>query len=290
MSFEHNEHRNSANINQLPSGEQLINTAPRESYLTDIIVNRNRNLTRCCSFCRQPGHNITFCNDVRLQNFKNLCEEQKEIFEDNQPLNPKRAFKEWVIDYCLENATLVKAFAIRNCGSTTRDPIQANIDSIVDYFFDEYYGLPELINDNNDLTTTIPIIFTDDLFNNHVNLTALLDLLRAQGDALMNNQYYNNIQRNITIESQVVIEEITENITCDCDICYNSQDNDQFITFNCNHSVCKECVKGIIKSCNAWEGPKCAFCRSKVTFMTYKSAQVKTEFVDLIGEPAGNTI
>jgi len=295
MSFNHGENRNSANINQLPSGEQLINTLPRPS---NIIGNRYR----CCSFCREPGHTITFCNDGRLQDFKSLCEMQKEIFENNRETsrNPKRAFKEWVINYSLENTTLVKAFAIRNCGSNTRDPIQANIDAIVDHFFDEYYGLPDLIDDNNDL-----ILLTDDLFNNPENVRSLLVLLQMQAEAITNldyaytryrnhyNNHYNNDNDNegkFTIETQVVVEESKLEPACECNICYNSTENAEFIRFNCNHDFCKECVKGILKACNTPEGPKCAFCRSQITCMTYKSAEVKTEFVDLINEPHGNSI
>jgi hypothetical protein len=166
----------------------------------------------------------------------------------------------------------------------------------VDHFFDEYYGLPDLIDDNNDL-----IILTDDLFNNPENVRSLLDLLHTQVEAITNldyvytrylNHYYNNNNEGkFTIETQVVVEESKVETTCECNICYNSTENDQFITFSCNHDFCKECVKGILKACNRpEEGPKCAFCRSQITFMTYKSAEVKTEFADLINEPLGNSI
>ena len=232
MSFNHGENRNSANINQLPSGEQLINTLPRPG---NIVGNRYR----CCSFCREPGHTITFCNDQRLQDFKSLCELQKEIFENNPETssNPKRAFKEWVINYTLENTTIVKAFAIRNCGSNTMDPIQANIDAIVEHFYDEYYGLPDLIDDNNDL-----ILLTDDLFNNPENVRSLLVLLQMQAEAITNldyaytryrNHYYNHYNNDnegkFTIETQVVVEESKVETACECNICYDNIEKDKFV-------------------------------------------------------------
>jgi hypothetical protein len=176
------------------------------------------------------------------------------------------------------------------------------MDAIVDHFFDEYYGLPDLIDDNNDL-----IILTDDLFNNPENVRSLVDLLHIQAQAITNldyaytryrNHYYNDYNNDndndsegkFTIETQVVVEQSKVETACECNICYNSTENAEFIKFSCNHDFCKECVKGILKACNTPDGPTCAFCRSKITFMTYKSAEVKTEFADLINEPPGNAI
>ena len=57
---------NSENRNNM----NTINT-PRVNILRNIARNRR------CSFCRDPNHTINFCNDVRLENFKNLCDFQK---------------------------------------------------------------------------------------------------------------------------------------------------------------------------------------------------------------------
>ena len=38
---------------------------------------RNIARQRCCSFCRQPGHVISWCNDQRLRDFEDLCINKK---------------------------------------------------------------------------------------------------------------------------------------------------------------------------------------------------------------------
>jgi hypothetical protein len=266
MSYQHNENRNSENINAI-ANERIINRQPNR-----MPVLRNR----CCSFCREPGHTINYCNDVRLQNFKELCELNKEVC-DYYP-DSRNKFKEWVIDFCLENPTLIKAFAIRYCGSTTRDTIQANIDSIVEHFYDEYYGLPDLIPEND------IVRFPNMLNDENIDISVLLNWLQRQALSVTRG-YEHPI---FTIHSQVeeCIEETTA--TCECNICYTSFEKKQFVKFNCNHEFCKDCFKGVLKTCNTIEGPKCAFCRSKIENLTFKSQDIKEEFCDLINEPSRN--
>jgi hypothetical protein len=119
------------------------NNSDNRSNLT-IIPDRIRRVTsRCCSFCRNPGHTISFCNDDRLQQFENLCNIQKTTF-----VNDFKGFERWLMDYYLENATVTKAYAISKCGSTTRTSVRENIENIMVKFYGEHYDLPDLVSDD----------------------------------------------------------------------------------------------------------------------------------------------
>lgn len=286
MSVEHNENRNSVNMIQLP---QQLNTNYQntDQSRNEPRINILRNVVRrTCSFCRQPNHTISFCNDQRLHDFKILCENKKETLEITQVPHTKRAFKEWIIEYSLENHNIVKAFAVRNCGSTTRTNIQGCIDLIVDYFYDEYYGIPDLISDED----FIP--FPDILEEQITPIQELVYITRMYRDfglflvdeigGILDNQ------RPFSIVSQVIEENNTScdcECVCDCDICYETYDKTKFVKLNCQHDFCKDCIKGILNSCNSIEGPKCAFCRDKITSMTFNNQTVKSEFDDLIQKP-----
>jgi REP element-mobilizing transposase RayT len=285
MSFENNnpENRNNFPTNRINSLRQIA---------------RNR----CCSFCRSPDHIISLCNDERLQNFENLCTEQKATFEhvDN--------FKQWLMGYFLENSVLVKSFAVRKCGSTTRTNIQQTIENILKYFYGENWDLPALIEDND----YIPINSSQEINNFEIeNLSISLlpyvlvsrfsrqvewtEATRGRFLNEMFNYIYlgetnleNEDDRKFNINSEVIIREKQCNCegdcicVCDCNICYESLNISKFVKLNCNHQFCSECTQKSLKSCRPFQEPVCAMCRSKITLLTYSNEEVKAEFDNLI--------
>jgi hypothetical protein len=271
--------RNSVNINQPRLAAQL---RPRPRIISNNIRNRR------CSFCRQLNHTITYCNDSRLQDFKYLCDYQKMRFERTQIPNPKDEFKSFVIGYYLENPQIVKAFSIRNCGSTTRTDIPTIVDTITNYFYDEFYDLPELIDANDDYIPFPNISEQDE--NNALDF--LIDFMYYQ-NIFTNRGTHLNTQPLITIHSHVIEDSLKENITdceeCECNICYNSFDNKNFVKLNCSHEFCKSCIISILKTRN-YEGPKCAFCRTNIDCLTYRSHEVKKEFSCVINETTNSLI
>jgi NurA-like 5'-3' nuclease len=85
---------------------------------TDIINPENRNTTvstptnrignlrailrnRCCSFCRQPGHTVNICNDVRISNFELDCVNRRLLFETTE--EPIYRFNQWLSEKYLES-------------------------------------------------------------------------------------------------------------------------------------------------------------------------------------------
>ena len=287
MSFENN---NAENRNNFPTN--------RINSLRQIARNR------CCSFCRSPNHILTLCNDVRLQNFENLCNEQKAIHEHVDD------FKLWLMEYYLENSVLVKAFAVSKCGSTTRTNIQENIDNILKHFYGEEWDIPPLIHADE----YIPFNTSSSQEINNIEIENLADALfpyiyisrfsrnvdwseatRARLlDSLLNYIYIgesnieNLAERKFDINSEVVSAanqcecEFECICVCDCDICYDSVNISKFVKLNCNHKFCSECTKKSLKSCPRFKEPVCAFCRSQITLLTYPNEEVKSEFANLI--------
>jgi hypothetical protein len=287
MSFENN---NAENRNNFPTNR----------------INSLRQIARgrCCSFCRSPNHIISFCNDERLQNFENLCNEQKAIHEHVDD------FKLWLMEYYLENSVLVKAFAVSKCGSTTRTNIQENIDNILKHFYGEEWDIPPLIPADE----YIPFNTSSSQEINNIEIENLADTLfpyiyisrfsrnvdwseatRARLlDSLLNYIYIgepnieNLAERKFDINSEVVSAanqcecECECICVCDCDICYDSVNISKFVKLNCNHKFCSECTKNSLKSCPRFQEPVCAFCRSQITLLTYPNEEVKSEFANLI--------
>jgi hypothetical protein len=250
---------------------------PRVNILRNIARNRR------CSFCRDPNHTINFCHDIRLENFKILCEFQKSIFESEE--NSSNQFKEWLMSYYLENPEnqhILKAFAIRNCRTTTRTRIPEIIDSIMDYYYGIYYDLPRLIPIETEEFIPFPAILNDinNITNDSEFLMEIIDYLQSSNFISHQPRYQTEIE--IEVEETEMFKNITPNCDCDCDICYNSFDTQQFVKLKCSHEFCKECIKGILKSSDLIEGPKCAFCRTKITTLICKSHDIKEDIYHVI--------
>lgn len=255
-------------------------------------TNRIRNLrniirseTRCCSFCRLPGHTISWCNDQRIIDFENLCLHQKSLFENNE--FPQQEFENWLLDYYTTNQNIVKVFSVRKCGSTTRASISVCLDNIMQYFYGEYYDIPDLVNESDSNTNTntnddfipfndlIPIYYTR--VQNWENIRNLMI------SVLMPTGNYTNLNRKFDISTTVEIVELEDTISqCECNICYESVNITNFVKLNCQHELCKDCCKKTLQICGIFQDPSCAFCREKIENLTFKNESDKSEFKDLI--------
>ena len=256
--------------------ETIITDVPRVNILRNIVR------TRRCSFCRSLNHNILRCDDERLENFKNLCLYQKNLFQ--QAENQTLLFKSWLFDYYLENPeseAIVKAFSVRYCSANTRNTINQTVNHIIDYFYGLYHDLPDLITlENNETNDFIPFpnIFEENINNeDNFDIIAIVDYLSSQNFFENTENYLNNIEIEVNTENI----QNTENISNDCNICYESFDNSQFVSLKCNHEFCKECIKSIFKNsyCNI---PKCAFCRCTIEKLTCKSNTIKDEIYNQV--------
>jgi hypothetical protein len=257
------------------------------------IVRRGRRI-RFCSFCNEAGHTINNCSDTRLENFRNLCNSQKRTFENSE--NPRHYFEEWLLTYYLENQMIVRAFSIRNCGSTTRSGIHHIITSIVENFYEEYESedfIPfvEFVENPNILTYTNPNAYTNVIPIPNIDMDAYMtqDIMvrrffreHAFGvadimDYLMGTG--NLDERTFPIQIKVDEENIQAVVgdQSECNICYESFNITSFVKLNCSHTFCKECIKSTLKKCSLFKSPSCAYCREDITTITCSNT-IKQEF------------
>jgi hypothetical protein len=255
----------------------IINAENRNAIVS-IPTNRISNLraivrNRCCSFCRQPGHTVNLCNDVRINNFELDCVNRRLLFETTE--EPIYRFKQWLSEKYLESPLLVKSFAIRKCNCTLRSSFQQCIDSIKNYIFNQY--------DEEETNDFIP-------FSNEVEANDTENGILALAGILMLSGYSNEnisqllINRLLSINSQIIkynfkttverLEKKEQDEKCDCSICFENFDKEKFTKLNCGHEFCSDCLIGTIKARN----PRCAFCRTDITNIVTYLPEIKCKF------------
>lgn len=235
--------------------------------------NRNMfNLQRCCSFCRRPGHRIINCNDERLDNFERLCIRTLNV-------SGMAVFRSYVMDKALSEPNLIKAFAIKKCGLTTRHQIDGCIESIINYI--------HTVNQQSEITAEmatqsepLPEIATG---SQNPSVSEVLDYMLflhfIRGIIEYNKDEIEKIKFNITtnlINSDENLEE-----KCECGICYDSCQKIKFIKLNCAHEFCKDCIKKSLQN-ERKQTLSCAFCRTNVSNFEIRDLSIKDELNEFI--------
>lgn len=225
-------------------------------------MNRVRNIisrNRRCSFCNETGHNITSCNDHRLACFRDLCILNKGLcYLTNEP---RRNFKQWLMNYYIEYSQLVKAFAISKCGCRLNSMPEFIIEKITNHIFEEEEGFPDYI----------PFIEEDNIASQALLLLSLAGYENNRNKFIIST----NIQQLDSDEAEEI---------CDCAICYGDELREKnFITLNCSHKFCKDCFKGSLKHVPlSQQTPTCALCRTEISSIIVHDESVKDELTELI--------
>jgi len=256
--------------------ENRTNTMMNQRPIRNRRVNNNLPV-RCCSFCRQPGHNINLCNDQRLQDFENLCRNKKREYETRD--NPVDSFQEWVYQYWAGNEQIIKAYAVSKCGGLMRHRIFDLIENIMIHFYGDEYILgdlpPPLISDSDSEDETIEnIINTREFLSDYRTFMMMIRFMSEGYDTTPVGERKFSIQCEM---NKVESEDI-----CDCNICFDSFNVTNFVKLNCNHEFCKECIKNTLKTCNRLIDPKCAFCRAPITKFIFKNVDIQSDFSEII--------
>jgi hypothetical protein len=251
-----------------------INPENRNAAIS-IPTNRIGNLraivrNRCCSFCRQPGHTINNCNDVRISNFELECVNRKLLFETTE--EPIYRFSQWLSEKYLDSPLLVKSFAIRKCNCTLRSSVQLCIDSIKNYIFNIY--------NEEETVAFIPFSNEDAIGVTENGILSIAGILMLSG---FSNETITEIlvSRFLNINSQVInsqvikynfttmietLEKKEQDEKCECSICFENLEKEKFAKLNCSHEFCSDCLVSSIKANNT----RCAFCRTDIrNIVTY---------------------
>lgn len=210
---------------------------------------RNINTIRCCSFCRRTGHNISTCNSLPIIIFERetivfiqiMISSQNEILLEN--------LRNHLLIKSIEDANLVKAFAISRCRANTRTNIITCIDLIVQYF--TTYGVSYFLMESQRRINM-------SMYENSI----VLDTKFHIKTQLSKNQY--NLEEK-----------------CECNICYEELEKKIFIKLDCGHEFCKDCIKKTLQN-ETRRTPCCAFCRADIKNLELKQASIKIEFNELI--------
>ena len=217
---------------------------------------------RRCSFCFAQGHNINVCDDNRLIYIENECRQQKQLYALSE--SPTIMFRHWLCAKIIDNAILVKAFAVRKCGARIRSNIDECIEKIVNYVYQEDYN-------GYNLGLVMPSLVMSSFYH------SMLMLMNFE-----ENEAKINVDRKFSFESKVENFDIEEN--CECAICYNDNaiQPANFVKLNCNHIFCNSCIQKSFQHTNGLSIPCCALCRSEISSVTFNDENIKKDFCNII--------
>lgn len=274
--------------------------------------NRNFNLqSRSCSFCRKVGHNITTCDSEPIRNFRrntlNFIQSRSE-----EPRQLGSSFLDYLLNQALYAPNVVRAFAIRYCGSNTRSNMDRCIELIIQYFTSHIQNVetnnqsiweiqPAEESQIVEPEQTEPISHLDlrqfrrnefselDLdylemeYRNYdrnydINLyemTVFMNIITTinEGSALLNTKF--NIKTKISEKKDDLHEK------CECNICYEEHEKEKFIKLDCGHEFCKDCIIQSLQN-EIRKIPCCAFCRADIKNFEIKNESIKIEFDEFI--------
>ena len=268
-------------------------------------TNTNTN-TRCCSFCKIPGHNIKSCNNIDLLIFhkdilimRNLMLQAIAAQAIAEQAIAEQAIEEQAIEQEQPNLfinylriqpdNLINTLAVKECNILARDRNKNKEDCInaINFkYYQRYYNY--FINSNTNLNTPInrninikiylneEIEKIDQVINpnpNHIPIPIPVPDQEEDFDLISVSTYNSSdddneitwtIDRtgtNINIMSKhditLTLINIRENLLNECNICYESYSNNEFIKLQCNHEFCHDCISKQLQNNKA----SCAFCR-----------------------------
>jgi len=245
------------------------------------LTGENRNTLmpsrRRCSFCRTQGHNISTCNDNRLVNFERECRIEKQHCEFND--NSRTLFRNWLCDKSIFVPCVVRSFAVRKCSSRMSNNMNACIDDIIVYIYQDITTSNHIISNMNvnrdeNLMRNINYIILSREINNILEAEILLGFR----DYIFQNETPLPRDSKFSFVSKLEKTNDTEEI-CDCAICYDDDiKNINFVKLNCNHKFCNTCLKKSIESTQNNKTPCCALCRTEIKILTFKDENIKNEF------------
>jgi hypothetical protein len=243
---------------------------------------------RCCSFCRQQGHNISRCNDVRLREFETEC------LRNFRDLTGENQYRDWLTDYSTLEPNIVRAYAVRNCDCSVKSYMFVCIEQIIrkmrtitnenveEQVVDDNFEENTESNSTQDRNSRIIELVISLALGQRQRRINPQDLLTAMMfmemfDIMYNKENLNG--RRFNIERRIVqSDDISD---CDCNICYESYSKDKFVKLNCGHEFCKDCMKQTLQNI-VLDTPHCAFCRKEINTMEMSSEEIVNEFNELI--------
>jgi hypothetical protein len=252
----------------------------------------------CCSFCRQPGHNLTTCDSDILREFEATCA-NKVLQTDTQD-----DFKNWLIQNYRSEHLLIKTFTIKKFRITARESVERCMDLITEYIFAIYKNTNEIAEPENQFENDL-MLFIQQFSTERQEIREVIpeiDVVRTMERMLMREMMFGMMTRMLTNLNNVnnvnnrnlnqkfnILSSIEHNDNedinkiCECSICYDEKELKNFVKLGCNHEFCKDCLITTMKTSQInGNNLSCALCRTEVKSVKSRTEQVYTEMSELI--------
>jgi len=250
---------------------------------------------QCCSFCRQPGHNLTTCNSDILREFEVICATQ--VLQTNT----HDEFKNWLIQNYRSEHILIKTFTIKKFRITARESIERCMDLITEYIFAIYKNTNEVAEQENQFENDL-MSFIQEFSTERQEIRESIpeiDVVRTMERMLMREMMFGMMTRMLTNLNNVnnanlnqklnILSSIEHNDNedineiCECSICYDEKELHNFVKLGCNHDFCKDCLITTIKTSQInGNNLSCALCRSQVKSVKSRTHNVYSEVAEFI--------
>jgi hypothetical protein len=247
--------------------------------------------TRCCSFCRLPGHNITFCTDTRIEETWKYVLREVDIRLGNDLDEEALIDAEELLQTLPRNYLRVLGVKYANMRVSATDSlhvaaIKTRIQAEATWFcllrFDERIEyLNWLDPDSYDFHEEDPTDITHFAFFDRIpNASEISEL---EEDIRMLEELEKPTKP--TIEPMMLCLETASELATqiECAICYESQSLLMFDKTNCGHSFCHSCICHHLDTSK--NGPSCPNCRQIISTLEVKDADNYDDIVKRYGKP-----
>ena len=266
--------------------------------------------TRCCTFCRNPGHTISVCQDPRIEETWKYCLREVDIrlgndMEEEDLRDVDRLLRELPLPF-------LRVLGVQFGGVTVRSTPELHISAIkaailaeaekfiylrwnerIDYLnwmdpdsydFREEESEEQEDQDQIDLNTAF--IEEDPTDISHFaffdTTPIILDDIESYENIWNDEEAVSN---SIKIEPMMLcLETSTELSTLiECNVCLEEKTAIHFDTTNCGHSFCHSCICHHLDTSK--NGATCPNCRTIIRTLEVKDAENYDDIVKRYGKP-----
>ena len=259
------------------------------------VISQCQKTARCCSFCKEPGHNIKMCNDNRLIDFENDC--SVHVHNAMSMLD----FSFWINDAYSDNKQLLKSYAL-NKGLLKKKEKYTFFECCkkISCYTCEIYKPEFLVEENEEVSLESMLVNLVDHFGDQserftmpqfeiqdnvgierIVMREMLSYMLLRNILNPGEENHVVVKRNINLSFKNDENEDIHKL-CECTICLNDKMVKDIIELQCDHQVCKECVVQIIQT-KKDGNPTCPYCRAEITGLKCKTNGVKNELTPFVG-------
>ena len=232
-----------------------------------------------CSFCKQQGHNIKYCNSNYKQYFKNVVLQYMAI---DSRLNLDYKYTRYILSIYPLDSIRVLGFM---CNVVQPDMMLLK-NKTSDNLLLFHNQLIQLVTDIVDKLSIYCPHQVDEIIHNieHNDMVQHSQLVHTyiaeRGDYYMSLRQIHNVlfnDRKIIMDFSFHYNALIDSPD-DCAICLNNLNSENSIRTNCHHLFCVDCLYTLfeIEKISYEKQPKCPLCRCEIYNLTTHVCQFET--------------